>query len=118
MNPKEVSAILREVKIPEKGTVTDHWDKQIQKTKKKLKVIDRQEMTKIKKENKQFLAKVLIQKNQTKCIRKFIIPEKYIISVKHQNKRYWDLFILFLAFWNSIITPLEMAYNPPFAESL
>ena len=45
-----------------------------------------------------------------------MIPEKYIISYKNQTKINWDIFILLLAFQNSLLIPVEMAFDPPFTK--
>jgi hypothetical protein len=45
-----------------------------------------------------------------------VIPEKYIISYKNQTKINWDIFILLLAFQNSLLIPVEMAFDPPFTK--
>lgn len=53
-----------------------------------------------------------------KLLDKLNVNEKYIISHRNPRKKQWDLFVLLLSFQNSIITPLDLAFNPPFTQSL
>ena len=41
------------------------------------------------------------------------IDEKYIISFKNKYKYIWDVFIVCIAFYNSVTIPLEMSYEFP-----
>lgn len=43
--------------------------------------------------------------------KKIEIPHRYIVSVKNEKKKRWDLFILFLAVWNSIFAPVELSFT-------
>ena len=45
------------------------------------------------------------------------VPEKYILSYKTPFKQYWDLIILVLAVYNSIMIPVEQCYKPRFLQS-
>ena len=44
--------------------------------------------------------------------RRAILPEEYIISYKNPKKEYWDLFVLILAFQNSLLIPIDLAFAP------
>ena len=45
------------------------------------------------------------------------LPERYILSYKTPFKQYWDLIILLLAVYNSIMIPVEQCYKPKFLQS-
>ena len=42
------------------------------------------------------------------------IPKKYIISYKNKYKVRWDILVIVLAIYNSIIIPLDAAFSPEF----
>ena len=50
------------------------------------------------------------------CFR-YKLPEKYILSFKTPFKQYWDLIILLLAVYNSIMIPIEQCYKPKILQS-
>ena len=58
------------------------------------------------------------KKKQQSCSGKFSdrieklqkVPVKYIISYKNQYKYVWDVWVVAIAFYNSVTIPLELAY--------
>jgi len=44
--------------------------------------------------------------------------EKYIISMKNPMKEKWDFFILLLAFQNSLVIPIDMSFEPEWAQNM
>ena len=54
----------------------------------------------------------------TKCLEKILMPEKWIISFKAERKENWDLFVLLLAFQNSLLIPIDLAFNPEFTRDV
>lgn len=55
---------------------------------------------------------------KNKYIDKLKLNSRYIISYKNPRKEQWDLFVLILAIQNSIMIPVDMAFNPGFTDSL
>ncbi len=47
-----------------------------------------------------------------------LIPERFIISHRNKVKESWDFFVLALAFQNSFIIPIDMAFEPNFGKSI
>jgi hypothetical protein len=42
----------------------------------------------------------------------------FIVHYYSNNKLRWDLLIIIFAIYNSIVTPLEIAFEPPFSKSV
>ena len=47
---------------------------------------------------------------------KTLISERYIVSYKNKTKQKWDIFILGLAFQNSLLIPIDLAFEPEFTK--
>lgn len=42
---------------------------------------------------------------------------KFIIRLRSDFRLYWDLWIIFLAIWNAIYIPFDVAFKPPVSET-
>lgn len=87
----------------------DHWYLEIQRIKAE-RAMELEAEEKIETDprlnNAGFLMKAICFRTQ--------VPEKYILSYKTPFKQYWDLIILLLAVYNSIMIPVEQCYKPKF----
>jgi len=50
-------------------------------------------------------------------VRHLRVPERFIISFRNTAKEIWDVFVLLLAFQNSLVIPLDLAFAPQFAKT-
>lgn len=50
-------------------------------------------------------------KNKRRVLRKLQLPKKFIISHKNPNRVRWEMLMILLALFNSILVPLELAFE-------
>ena len=115
MTAKEITLVQSEY-MPVK-LKTDPFEKPILKIQKKLQKQDEKEQEELKELEQQTATQNIISQNlKQKVLGKTLISEKYIVSYKNKTKQKWDIFILGLAFQNSLLIPLDLAFEPEFTK--
>jgi hypothetical protein len=80
-------------------------------------IADALQQLKVKYKNNAYNASPVVPKTKRKLIdfcKSCKVPEKYIISYKNKNKKIWDMFVLMLAMYNSMMIPMDQAFSPEF----
>lgn len=115
LTAKEITLVQSEY-MPVK-LKTDPFEKPILKIQKKLQKQDEKEQEELKELEQQTATQNIISQNlKQKVLGKTLISEKYIVSYKNKTKQKWDIFILGLAFQNSLLIPLDLAFEPEFTK--
>lgn len=70
------------------------------------------EKLRVKYKNNDYNAEPIKVKEKPQRCQKCLCPKFMIISFRSKAKRYWDLFVLILALYNSIMIPLDQAFYP------
>ena len=115
LTAKEITLVQSEY-VPVK-LKTDPFEKAILKIQKKLQKQDEKEQEELKELEQQTATQNIISQNlKQKVLGKTLISEKYIVSYKNKTKQKWDIFILGLAFQNSLLIPIDLAFEPEFTK--
>jgi hypothetical protein len=110
MSAKEITATQIEIYSSNKP-MTDHWHEIIAQKKKRLQQKTKNEMRINTIYQQQNLDKK-IQMQFKRLLYWTTISEKFIYSYRDTRKQRWDFFILVLAFQNSLIIPVQLAFEP------